>query len=129
MLFFFPSKFVLTLDLSGFPAISHLFTEGLMLESFLSNIPGTYKGGERNLGQWGIFLLLLICTVPAALVILLSARKITRRVRNLNEILNPNAGMDYSLGSNESRARAAVCWYTAWRDRAPCIFRRRYVHF
>lgn len=57
-------------------------------------------------GQWGIFLLLSLCSIPAALMITVLTRNMFGRVRSLNELLKGDG--DYNLDAVESGIRTLV---------------------
>lgn len=57
-------------------------------------------------GQWGIFALLALCSIPAAVIITLLTRKMFGKVRKLNVLLTEES--DYSLDTVEAGIRTLV---------------------
>lgn len=58
--------------------------------------------GKVMSGQWGILLLLFLCSIPASLLIIGISRSVSMRVRKLNVLLNQDEEDYYSLDSIES---------------------------
>ncbi len=57
--------------------------------------------------QWGIILLVLVCLIPACLVLGVGSRKVMHKVKNLNALLN-NEEVNYDLNSIENGIQTLV---------------------
>lgn len=64
--------------------------------------------GKVAHGQWGIFMMLILCTVPSALLITLFSKKLSGRVRFLNGLLSRAEKPSYSLSTIETGIRTLV---------------------
>ena len=59
-------------------------------------------------GQWGILFLLLICSIPASLVIVTLSRKLSGRIRAINVLLSEDEDAYYNLENIETGIRTLV---------------------
>jgi AraC-like DNA-binding protein len=57
-------------------------------------------------GQWGIFALLVLCSIPAALIIAVLSKNVFGKVRNINALLTEDN--DYNLDTVEKGIRSLV---------------------
>lgn len=58
--------------------------------------------------QWGILFLLLLCSIPASMAIVLLARTLTTRIKNINILLNDDEEAYYNLDDIENGIRTLV---------------------
>lgn len=59
-------------------------------------------------GQWGILLLLLLCSIPTSFVIVVLSKGLSKKVRNINALLSEGEENAYNLDHIESGIRILV---------------------
>lgn len=59
-------------------------------------------------GQWGIFFILAICSIPASLAMVALSRRLSRKVRSINRLLSEDEETAYNLETIETGIRTLV---------------------
>lgn len=59
-------------------------------------------------GQWGILFVLSVCSIPASLAIVTLSKRLSRKVRNINELLSEDEEALYNLETIETGIRTLV---------------------
>lgn len=59
-------------------------------------------------GQWGIFFVLAICSIPTSLAIVTLSRRLSRKVRSINRLLSEDEDAAYNLETIETGIRTLV---------------------